>query len=167
MVKHLRTFDNENNQVLLSIGPKLLNKKQLAKIENRVKEFNSSTGNHVVHLNITFEGIIKAYREVLNDFDIEMHEIIDDYEGFCQDSHLLHLNKQVLLAVPCGSTHRLNIANHVYYDPAKRNYSHFTHLGIYTAKNVKVIGKGGPGGLAVNSQDKLAVKWSKLKRWKL
>ena len=41
-------------------------------------------------------------------------------------------------------------------------------LATYDAEslfdNVKVIGKGGPGGLAVNSQDKLAVKWSKLKR---
>ena len=41
-------------------------------------------------------------------------------------------------------------------------------LATYDAEslfdNVKVIGKGGPGGLAVNFQDKLAVKWSKLKR---
>ncbi|HIA66279.1 TPA: DUF1080 domain-containing protein [Candidatus Poribacteria bacterium] len=40
-------------------------------------------------------------------------------------------------------------------------------LATYNAEslfdNIKVVGKGGPGGLVVNLQSKLTVKWSKLK----
>lgn len=40
-------------------------------------------------------------------------------------------------------------------------------LATYNAEslfdNMKVVGKGGPGGLVVNLQSKLTVKWSKLK----
>ena len=51
------------------------------------------------------------------------------------------LIKNVFRIVPCNKSFELNEKYHLYFQPESRGYSNHQFTGIYTAKEVKYIGK--------------------------
>ncbi|ROI14818.1 hypothetical protein [Epilithonimonas hominis] len=87
---------------------------------------------------LTFNDIIKAFREQVN---VDLLEIIEDFNMFCDESRLLPKDNPRLLVVPCGDSIKDNFRFRIYYDPITRKHTHATHLGIYNAKKVQGISK--------------------------
>ena len=53
----------------------------------------------------------------------------------------MNLIKNVLRIVPCNKSFKLNKKYRLYFQPESRGYSNHQFTGIYTAKEVKYIGK--------------------------
>ena len=53
----------------------------------------------------------------------------------------MNLIKNVFRIVPCNKSFELNEKYHLYFQPESRGYSNHQFTGIYTAKEVKYIGK--------------------------
>lgn len=141
ITNHLSTFRNEETQILLALSNVPMKQEQTDLLIGKVREFNESNNNNVNFISVTFRQIIEIYKQEINDFDLELKDIIDDFEDFCSLSGLLPKNTPRMLVVPCGQTLEQNKNYNVYYDPADRSHSRCTHLGIYRGKRVQAVGK--------------------------
>lgn len=138
---HLNEFGNEKEQILLALAPKHIGEEQKNKLIREVSQFNKANDKNVNFINVTFKKIIETYKEVILEYDIELKDIIDDFEDFCSASGLLPVTAPRMLVVACGWTLKHNFERNVYYDPSDRGYTRCTHLGIYNNKSVQGIGK--------------------------
>lgn len=138
---HLTSFKDENKSVLIALSNIPMDSGQLKDVRLRVSNFNDENKKNILLISTTFQQIISIFREELSDYDIELNDIIDDYEEFCNNTGLLPKDYPRMLIVPCGSTIKDNIEFKLYYDPAHRSFSRATHIGIYNNKAVKAIGR--------------------------
>lgn len=138
---HLDEFGNEKEQILFALAPKHITEEQKNTLIKEVSQFNTENYKNVNFINTTFKQIIETYNEVISDYDIELKDIIDDFEDFCSVSGLLPVTSPRMLVVACGWTLKHNFERNVYYDPDDRGYTRCTHLGIYNNKRVKGVGK--------------------------
>jgi len=138
---HLHAFKSEDTQILLALGKHRLDKQKQEQLNTIIRNYNSKQSTNVVLITITFKEIISMLRSLIQEFETELQDLVDDYEDFCRSSHLIQKASSRLLVVPCGYTLNDNLKNHVYYDPQDRGYSYCTHLGIYTQKMMRAIGK--------------------------
>ncbi|WP_026914229.1 hypothetical protein [Christiangramia portivictoriae] len=139
--QHCSTFKDETIQVLLALGPKLPKKKDRELVEEKIKNYNKLQDTNINFAAITFKEIIKKFRDIIDDYDYELLDIIDDFEDFCISSQVIWNSSHRMLAVACGATLKDNFKNKVYYNPADRGYSYCSHLGIYNQKSVRGVGK--------------------------
>lgn len=138
---HLEEFGNEQNQILLALAPQYINDEQKEVIITEISKYNSEFKKNIKFVNTTFYKIIETYKEVIFDYDVELKDIIDDFEDFCSTFGLLPKTSPRMLVIACGWTLKHNFQRSVYYDPDDRGYSRCTHLGIYKDKRVQGIGK--------------------------
>jgi len=137
---HLDSFEEEATQILLALGPVKIKQSTMVSLETDVKNYNSSHKKNISFINTTFIDIITKFREVLSKFDLELIEIIDDYDDYCRTCGIIRSSHR-MLTVTCGNTLQDNFNNNIYYDPVDRGYSNCHYLGIYNAKAVRGIGK--------------------------
>jgi hypothetical protein len=95
---------------------------------------------NVVVIPITFQDLIAAVRDCLNDFDEEMVALIADYESFCSEQGLLPVDQWTLFVPPCGRSHEINVQDRLYFCPAVWSRRKARYLGIYFDKAVRQIG---------------------------
>jgi len=141
---HLTGFQDEDQKIMLLIGSEPLKDNYLNTVRsNTVAEYNKEMdGDSYIELyNTTFNSIINVFREVVDDYDFQMHELIDDYEIFCEDKNILDKRSKRMRYVPCGSTFDLNLKYNLYYMPASRGYKSHKYLGIYKNKCIRAVGK--------------------------
>jgi hypothetical protein len=141
LTSHLDEFKNERKQILLALAPEFINDNQKNNLIKEVSNYNSLNNKNINFVNVTFKKIIETYREVIFDYDVELKDIIDDFEDFCSSNGLLPDNSPRMLVIACGWTLHHNFERSVYYDPDDRGYSRCTHMGIYKDKRVQGIGK--------------------------
>lgn len=141
LTNHLEEFNSEKKQILLALAPEYINDNQKNKLIEEVSNFNIDKKKNINFVNVTFKKIIETYRELIFDYDVELKDIIDDFEDFCSLFSLLPNNNPRMLVIACGWTINHNFRNNVYYDPDDRGYSRCTHMGIYKDKKVQGIGK--------------------------
>jgi len=141
LTNHLNSFGNESTKILLALSPKKINNKTHQTIINNVKEFSLKSEANINFISTTFKEIVLKFRDTINDYDIELNSIIDDFEDFCITVGMIRKNEFRMLTVACGWTLKDNFKNNNYYDPANRGYSYLSHLGIYNDKSVRGIGK--------------------------
>jgi hypothetical protein len=72
---------------------------------------------------------------------IDLREIVEDYEEYCQESNLLSSESERLLVVPAGTTLADNLQLRLYYFPADRGYQKHRFLGLYARKSVQALGE--------------------------
>jgi len=137
---HCAAFKNETTQILLALSPANISEGTKINLQTYITTFNNSKGKSINFLVTTFKHIIAVFRDVITDFDIELQEVIDDYEEFCRMAGLIRTDYR-MLTVACGKTLNDNFQFNVYYDPADRGNSYCTHLGIYKDKAVQGVGK--------------------------
>lgn len=141
LINHLQSFGNESKSILIALSNVPIKAEQEEHLHELVKDFNTKNDKKIVFLPTTFREIIAVFRDELSEFDIELHEVIIDFEEFCSTSGLLPKDYPRMLIVPCGMSIKDNFQYRMYYDPATRTHSRATHIGLYNNKRVKGIGK--------------------------
>ena len=87
--EHLKAFGDAKYKVLLSIAPKHMNVNTKIEFEKILESENTKQIYKIHHINTTFEEIVNGIKELLNDRDYEMLEVIDDFESFCFSTNLI------------------------------------------------------------------------------
>lgn len=141
LVNHLDSFKNEKYSILLGLSPKKPSNNKIKEIEQKVVNYNAENDTKISFISVTFKDIVFKFNEVINDYDFELQQIIDDFESFCYSVGMIRDDEYRMLTIACGKTLNDNFKNNVYYDPADRGYSSCTYLGIYKNKSVRGIGK--------------------------
>jgi len=85
-----------------------------------------------MHVNTIFERIVDAIRDVIDDKDYEMQEVLDDYLNYCYSDKLIIVSDswkrmRVQLAV---TTFDFNVNENLYYDNIDRGFSAHDYLGL-------------------------------------
>ncbi|WP_319370583.1 hypothetical protein [uncultured Ilyobacter sp.] len=135
LINHLKAFSNEEKKILIGLSPAYMSKKSKEKITEIAKKEN------VKFINVTFEKIVKAFREALVDYDFELHAIIEDFEKYCYQEGLIKEDQFLMRILPCGPSFDINKKHKLYFAPADRGYTEHGYLGIYANKSVRGIGK--------------------------
>lgn len=138
---HFTEFKDEPNQIFLWINKEPIVNKYKNEIFNEVKKFNKNRNHKVCFASITFKEICGTFNDILNYYDFEMKEMIQDYEAFCYESGLLDNADTKIRFVPVGDTLTENMMYNIYYYPISHSYQSHNYIGLYNAKTVKGIGK--------------------------
>jgi len=111
--------------------------------EEHLRIYNATQTYPVMHINTSFEKIIDAIKDVIDDRDYEMQEVLDEYLNYCYKDKLIIVSDswkrmRVQLA---GTTFDFNVNENLYYDSIDRGFSAHDYLGLYKEKSVRTIGK--------------------------
>ena len=135
LLHHLASLEGYNYKFLMTLDPREMESNLKQKINSECKNKN------VIHINLTFKKLIEAVKEVVDDRDIDMQNIIADYERYCYDSDLIPDDWKRMRVVLSGGTFDQNQECGVYYHGQERGYSAHKYIGLYKDKAVKAIGK--------------------------
>lgn len=140
---HLLSFKDEKFKVFMTLAPTYMAETKKTDFENELKEYNKSQKYPVMHINTTFEKIVSAVRDVLDERDYEMHEVLEDYIIYCEnDGLMISSNSWKLLRMKlAGKTFNFNIENDIYYDSIEHGFRTHGYLGLYKEKSIRAIGK--------------------------
>lgn len=143
LLRHLKSFKEERNKVLITIAPELMAKDKKAKFEEQLREYNENHDYPVIHINTTFELLAEAVHGVIDDRDYEMQDVLDDYLNYCyNDSLILVPDSWKWMRVQlAGTTFDFNIRQKLYYDDIDRGFRAHDYLGLYKEKSVRAIGR--------------------------
>ena len=109
--------------------------------ETTIKSINQKTRIYNFNfVSITFSELISSLQEIADEypFNEELYRLSKDFYYYCSSMNLI---KNVFRIVPCNKSFELNKKYHLYFQPESRGYSNHQFTGIYTAKEVKYIGK--------------------------
>ena len=109
--------------------------------ETTIKSINQKIGIYNFNfVSITFSELISSLQEIADEypFNEELYRLSKDFYYYCSSMNLI---KNVFRIVPCNKSFELNEKYHLYFQPESRGYSNHQFTGIYTAKEVKYIGK--------------------------
>lgn len=139
---HMGSFRDERYCVLLTLDPKPMQEKMLEKVEEMIAQHNLSSGKTLIsHKNMTFEMLIDAVQEELDERDYEMKDILEDYRAFCTSEQLLPDDWKWMRVRLAGTTFEWNMRHGVYYDSIEHGFSGHAYIGLYSQKSVRAIGK--------------------------
>ena len=138
---HLNSFNNEDHKILLSLSPKLPSTSFRNEIDKEIIAFNTNKNVSIKYIPTTFQIIVEKFKNILEDYDVELIEIINDYEDYCINDNLITDEEYRMRAVTCGWTLNENFQYSLYYDKVKDSYSDHSYIGIYSEKSIKGIGK--------------------------
>lgn len=143
LMRHLKSFGDEKNKVMITLASEPMAEGKLADFEKQLKEYNATQVHPVIHINTTFETMANAIREVIDDRDYEMQEVLDDYLNYCYRDGLIPVSDswKYLRMQLAGTTLDFNTANNVYYDNTERGFRAHDYLGLYKQKSLRAIGK--------------------------
>lgn len=109
--------------------------------ENIIKFINQKIGIYNFDfVSITFSELLFSLQEIADEypFNEELYRLSKDFYYYCSSMNLI---KNVFRIVPCNKSFELNEKYRLYFQPESRGYSNHQFTGIYTAKEVKYIGK--------------------------
>lgn len=133
---HMDGFEDEKYKILLVITTSESSTKRKRDL------INFAIKKDIQLVFTTFSSIISAAREIIDEHEYEMKELIRDYEEFCHDSKLLPRHEYRMIAFPCSKSYKENIKYGLYYEPSSsRSFRDHKYLGIYANKTIKAIGK--------------------------
>ena len=128
---------NENlteTNILIHISNSTFDEAAIKSINQRIGIYNFN------FVSITFSELISSLQEIADEypFNEELYRLSKDFYYYCSSMDLI---KNVFRIVPCNKSFKLNEKYHLYFQPESRGYSNHQFTGIYTAKEVKYIGK--------------------------
>lgn len=93
LVNHLNQFGAEDIKVLLTIDPKPMKRQLSDELEEELKKFNKENMDRLVHpikhVNLTFEQLVEAIEEVIDERDTEIMAVLEDFKNYCFDEKLM------------------------------------------------------------------------------
>lgn len=141
IVKHWNSFNNEDKQIFLWINKEPISKSYYSEIIEKLNVYNDKNGTNVGLATTTFKDICRCFNEIIEEYDIEMKDLINDYEAFCYESELIDNADTKIRVVLTGQTLEQNLKYNIYYNPSDRGYQNTKYLGLYKDKTVKAIGE--------------------------
>ena len=108
--------------------------------EAAIKSINQRIGIYSFKfVSITFSELLSSLQEITEEYpNEELYRLSKDFYYYCISMNLI---KNILRIVPCNKSFELNKKYRLYFQPEFRGYSNHQFTGIYTAKEVKYIGK--------------------------
>lgn len=143
LMRHLQSFSDEKCKILLTLAPEYMSSEKRAAFEMLLSEFNKTLPYPVRHINTTFEALTNGIRDVIDDRDYEMQDVLDDFLEYCYNDSLIPISDgwKYLRVQLAGTTFDFNIRENLYYDNIERGFRAHDYLGLYRNKSVKAIGK--------------------------
>lgn len=143
LLRHLSSFSDEKYKVLITLAPELMEENKKTSFEEQLRKYNSTQKYPVIHINTTFEKLINAIQDVIDDRDYELQEVLDDYLNYCYTDGLIAVSDswKYMRMQLAGTTINFNMNNDIYYDNAERGFRAHDYLGLYNKKSVRAIGK--------------------------
>lgn len=134
---HLEIFQNEDYKVLLTISSEFMEKSKKDSIDKEIQDMNLN----VKHINTTFEELANFIKNLLDNRDYEMQDIIEDYFSYCNENGLISDSWKYMQIQPVGTTFDFNMKNNVYYNGNGTKFRAHEYIGLYKNKSVRAIGK--------------------------
>ena len=143
LIKHLEAFGDEKCKVLITLAPALMGETKKAEFNSQLKKHNESLKYPIIHINTTFEEIVSAIEDCIDDRDYEMHDILEDYKNYCYNDNLIIVpdSWKYMRVQLAGTTFHFNMKENIYYDDAGHGFRPHDYLGLYREKSVRAIGK--------------------------
>lgn len=143
LMRHLKSYKDEKNKVLITIAPQRMAEEKKADFEKQLQKYNADQEYPVIHVNTTFEILAEAIQGVIDDRDYEIQDVLDDYLNYCYNDGLIVISDswKWMRAQLAGTTFKFNMAENLYYDDIDRGFRAHDYLGLYTEKSVRAIGK--------------------------
>ena len=142
---HLSKFTNEDIKVLLTLDPKPMNQSTKNKFEEHLAVYNRELIRHgntrIEHVNLTFEQLVSAMEDIVDNSDFEILSVLEDYKNYCSEERLIPDDDKWMRAIAAGTTIEENMQFNMYYDHASHGYSPHGYIGLYKDKKVQAIGK--------------------------
>lgn len=145
LVNHLKQFGTEDIKVLLTLDPKPMKEKLRAEMKQEINLYNEEHHAQIFslvnHVNLTFEELIAAMEDIIEERDVEMIPILEDFKDYCMQENLIPDGYKWMRALTAGKTFKDNMELNLYYDEAAHNYSAHGYIGLYKEKSIRAIGK--------------------------
>lgn len=137
--RHIDGFEHNHHQkILISLSKFKLKDSLIKEINSYIK----SKDTDVKFVSLTFEELIKTIDQELDEYDLKLREILEEYQEFCESENLIEKKKSTMLVVTAGKSLNENVKYHIYYDPTNRNHNMaFGYLGLYDSKSIQYVGK--------------------------
>ena len=143
--RHLLQFGTEEEKVLLTLDPKPMKQALVDSFEIALKKFNEDNiekiKSPIKHVNLTFEQLVSAMEDIVDERDTEIVSVLDDYKKYCFEEKLIPDDENWMRAIVAGATLDDNLKYNFYYDQASRGYSDHGYIGLYKGKSIRAIGK--------------------------
>lgn len=141
LIRHLNSFSDEKYKLILTLAPESIKKNKLEEFKNKIDEVNLTLTHKILYINATFEELANAIQETLDDRDVEMQDILDDYIDFCSSSGLISDSWKYMRVQLTGQSLDFNVKEGIYFDSNERGFRPHEYLGLYQNKSVRAIGK--------------------------
>ena len=87
LVNHLEQFGAEDIKVLLTLDPKPMKPQLFDELAVELKKYNSENATRLIHpikhVNLTFEQLVDAMEDIVDDRDTEIIAVLDDFKKYC------------------------------------------------------------------------------------
>ena len=127
---HLEIFQNEDYKVLLTISSEFMEKSKKDSIDKEIQDMNLN----VKHINTTFEELANFIKNLLDNRDYEMQDIIEDYFSYCNENGLISDSWKYMQIQPVGTTFDFNMKNNVYYNGNGTKFRAHEYIGFIKIK---------------------------------
>ena len=145
LVNHLEQFGAEDIKVLLTLDPKPMKPQLFNELAVELKKYNSENATRLIHpikhVNLTFEQLVDAMEDIVDDRDTEIIAVLDDFKKYCFDEKLIPDGYKWMRAIVAGTTFQDNMDLDLFYDQESRNFSEHGYIGLYKDKSIRAIGK--------------------------
>lgn len=134
LINYCKNENPSETNILIHISRSTFDEATIKSINQRIGIYNFN------FVSITFSELISSLQEIADEypFNEELCRLSKDFYYYCSSMDLI---KNVFRIVPCNKSFELNEKYHLYFQPESRGYSNHQFTGIYTAKEVKYIGK--------------------------
>lgn len=86
LVNHLGQFGAEDIKVLLTLDPKPMKPQLFDELAVELKKYNSENATRLIHpikhVNLTFEQLVDAMEDIVDDRDTEIIAVLDDFKKY-------------------------------------------------------------------------------------
>lgn len=145
LVNHLKQFVAEDIKVLLTIDPKPMRQQLFNEMTVELKKYNGDNRERLIHpikhVNLTFEQLVEAMEDIIDDRDTEIISVLDDFRKYCFDEKLIPDRHKWMRAIVAGTTFQDNMELNLFYDQEVRKCSDHGYVGLYKDKSIRAIGK--------------------------
>lgn len=145
LINHLAQFGAEDIKVLLTIDPRPMKQQLFDEMTVELKKYNSENMERLIHpikhVNLTFEQLVEAMEDIIDDRDTEIISVLDDFKKYCFDEKLIPDGHKWMRAIVAGTTFQDNMDLNLFYDQESRKFSEHGYIGLYKDKSIRAIGK--------------------------
>lgn len=141
LLGHVDEFQSDSDNILVALTKNSKSESKENKLKTKIANHTDDNVN-VTTVFITYEELYKSIRKLLQEYDKEMIELLEDYASMCKREKVFNPGNHTMMAVSCGDSYKENINYSIYYDPIERNHKiPFAYMGIYLNKAIRQIGK--------------------------